>query len=303
MAPVRERLGWRTAGQALERPPDDREVMARSLLYKFAGGAMLVSIALAMAAPGTDVRGLGACAGIAWLLAGLLLWRFDELPNWGYPALVAAGTLLVTGAIAFAGAGNVVHPMFYLWISLSAFYVFPTRIAHAQLALVGLGYALTGVSTDRWLIVVGTVWLAGTLIGLLNHRGFEERLETMLAQANRSGREFTLAIGDLDGFKSVNDRLGHLAGDDVLRRLAPLLRDALRAGDSVGRLGGDEFALLVDGVTALPTHRTDAIHETCAGSPRSKLVVLAAVIVVAVLTMWPRGARRARRRAEALGLA
>jgi len=125
----------------------------------------------------------------------------------------------------------------------------------------------------------------------------------MLAQANRSGREFTLAIGDLDGFKSVNDRLGHLAGDDVLRRLAPLLRDALRAGDSVGRLGGDEFALLVDGVTALPTHRTDAIHETCAGSPRSKLVVLAAVIVVAVLTMWPRGARRARRRAEALGLA
>jgi diguanylate cyclase (GGDEF)-like protein len=240
MAPVRERLGWRTAGQA---------------------------------------------------------------PDWGYPALVAAGTLLVTGAIAFAGAGNVVYPMFYLWISLSAFYVFPARIAHAQLALVGVGYALTGVSADRWLIVVGTVWLAGALTGLLNHRGFDERLETMLAQSNRSGREFTLAIGDLDGFTSVNDRLGHLAGDDVLRRLAPLLRDALRAGDSVGRLGGDEFALLVDGVTALPTHRTDAIHETCAGSPRSKLVVLAAVIVVAVLTMWPRGARRARRRAEALGLA
>jgi diguanylate cyclase (GGDEF)-like protein len=271
MAPVRERLGWRTAGQALERPPDDREVMARSLLYKFAGGALLVSIALAMAAPGTDVRGLGACAGIAWLLAGLLLWRFDELPDWGYPALVAAGTLLVTGAIAFAGADNVVYPMFYLWISLSAFYFFPARIAHAQLAVVGVGYALTGVSADRWLIVVGTVWLAGTLIGLLrrrtellvaqlgqaaitdpltgllNHRGFEERLETMLAQSNRSGREFTLAIGDLDGFKRVNDRLGHLAGDDVLRRLAPLLRDALRAGDSVGRLGGDEFALLFDG--------------------------------------------------------
>ncbi len=151
MAPVRERLGWRTAGQALERPPDDREVMARSLLYKFAGGALLVSIALAMAAPGTDVRGLGACAGIAWLLAGLLLWRFDELPDWGYPALVAAGTLLVTGAIAFAGADNVVYPMFYLWISLSAFYFFPARIAHAQLAVVGVGYALTGVSADRWL--------------------------------------------------------------------------------------------------------------------------------------------------------
>jgi len=217
--------------------------MARSLLYKFAGGALLVSIALAMAAPGTDVRGLGACAGIAWLLAGLLLWRFDELPNWGYPALVAAGTVLVTGAIAFVGADSVVYPMFYLWISLSAFYFFPARVAHAQLALVGVGYALTGVSAGRWLIVVGTVWLAGTLIGLLNHRGFEERLETMLAQANRSGREFTLAIGDLDGFKRVNDRLGHLAGDDVLRRLAPLLRDALRAGDSVGRLGGDEFAL------------------------------------------------------------
>jgi diguanylate cyclase (GGDEF)-like protein len=216
--PVRERLGWRTAGQALERPPDDREVMARSLFYTFAGGA-----------------------------------------------------LLVTGAIVFAGADSVVYPMFYLWISLSAFYFFPARAAHAQLALVGASYALTGVTADRWLIVVGTVWLAGTLIGLLrrrtellvaqlseaaitdpltgllNHRGFEERLETMLAQSNRSGREFALAICDLDGFKSVNDRLGHLAGDDVLRRLAPLLRDALRAGDAAGRLGGDEFALLFDG--------------------------------------------------------
>src|SRR4029079_15919781 len=150
-------------------------------------------------------------------------------------------------------------------------YLFPSRVAHAQLALVGACYALTGVTADRWLIVVGTVWLAGTpirplrrrtellvaqlsqaaitvpLTGLLNHRGFEERVETMLAQSNRSGREFTLAICDRDGFKSVNDRLGHLAGDDVLRRLAPLLRDALRAGDAAGRLGGDEFALLFDG--------------------------------------------------------
>jgi diguanylate cyclase (GGDEF)-like protein len=180
------------------------------------------------------------------------------------PALVALATVLVTAAIAFAEPG---YTMFYVWIALGAFAWCSPRVAHAELALVGASYALTGVPADRWVVVVGTAWLAGAavgrlrhrtevltgqldeaavtdpLTGLLNHRGFHDRLDAMLAASNRTGREFALAIGDVDGFK------GHPAGDDVLRQLAPMLRDAMRSGDAVGRLGGDEFALLFDGAT------------------------------------------------------
>lgn len=83
------------------------------------------------------------------------------------------------------------------------------------------------------------------LTRLLNRRAFVERLEAEVARANRYDRGFSLVIGDLDGFKSVNDRLGHLAGDDVLQAFAGTIEKALRKSDSAFRIGGDEFAMLL----------------------------------------------------------
>jgi diguanylate cyclase (GGDEF)-like protein len=77
----------------------------------------------------------------------------------------------------------------------------------------------------------------------LNRRGFEDRLKSSLAL----GREVTLLVFDLDGFKRVNDEHGHAAGDELLRWVAGVLRATLRAEDDVGRLGGDEFAAIVVG--------------------------------------------------------
>ena len=84
------------------------------------------------------------------------------------------------------------------------------------------------------------------LTGLPNRRYLMEWLTTALAGAQRAGRELHLLYFDLDGFKAVNDRLGHEAGDQVLQVTAGRLRSTLRTSDFVARIGGDEF------VAALP---------------------------------------------------
>ena len=82
------------------------------------------------------------------------------------------------------------------------------------------------------------------LTGLLNRRG----LDRVLDEAGESGEALGLLLLDLDGFKLVNDRYGHQAGDDLLKQVAMRLKGVVRPGDIVARLGGDEFALVVRGV-------------------------------------------------------
>ncbi|HAC34375.1 MAG TPA: hypothetical protein DCF45_07645 [Gammaproteobacteria bacterium] len=86
------------------------------------------------------------------------------------------------------------------------------------------------------------------LTGLANRAVFEEFLEGTLARAARSGKQVGLLYLDLDNFKPINDRLGHQAGDQLLLRVAKLLKESVRAGDLVARLGGDEFVLVLDDV-------------------------------------------------------
>jgi diguanylate cyclase (GGDEF)-like protein len=75
-----------------------------------------------------------------------------------------------------------------------------------------------------------------------------DRAEQILARARRLDMPVTALFVDVDGFKQVNDRYGHQAGDEVLRQIGARLRGALRDNDTVGRLGGDEFVMLVDSV-------------------------------------------------------
>jgi diguanylate cyclase (GGDEF)-like protein len=83
------------------------------------------------------------------------------------------------------------------------------------------------------------------LTGLHNRRYFHEMLAREVARAQRYGRELALVVFDLDDFKSINDRIGHLAGDAVLAETAERARDVVRSADIACRVGGDEFAVLL----------------------------------------------------------
>jgi diguanylate cyclase (GGDEF)-like protein len=83
------------------------------------------------------------------------------------------------------------------------------------------------------------------LTGLMNRKAFLERLESEIARAGRHQRPLSVAYLDLDGFKAINDTLGHAVGDEVLRIVAGVLSTAIRGEDVAARLGGDEFAILL----------------------------------------------------------
>ena len=83
------------------------------------------------------------------------------------------------------------------------------------------------------------------LTELPNRRQLEDSLAAEVARVDRFGGAFALVIADLDDFKQVNDRYGHLAGDDVLRAFADVLRETVRGMDTAARYGGEEFAVLL----------------------------------------------------------
>src|SRR6185312_4445516 len=85
------------------------------------------------------------------------------------------------------------------------------------------------------------------LTGLVNHRTFQERFSTMLGRAERHELSVSLLLTDIDHFKKVNDTYGHPTGDEVLRRVAAILKASARKIDIVARYGGEEFAIVLEG--------------------------------------------------------
>lgn len=83
------------------------------------------------------------------------------------------------------------------------------------------------------------------LTELYNRRHFMEMLDKEIARALRHGRELSLCIVDVDLFKPINDQYGHIAGDDVLRQIAGILRQHVRSDDLAARIGGEEFSVLL----------------------------------------------------------
>ncbi|MDB5565377.1 MAG: hypothetical protein JWP84_1943 [Tardiphaga sp.] len=92
------------------------------------------------------------------------------------------------------------------------------------------------------------------LTGMFNRRGFSEATARMIEREAKAGRPITVMIFDIDHFKSINDRFGHPAGDEILKLFATVITHTLRISDLSGRIGGEEFAAM------LPCNLEEALH-------------------------------------------
>lgn len=111
------------------------------------------------------------------------------------------------------------------------------------------------------------------LTGLANRAAIQEGLEAAARRAGQSGRRVAVCLLDLDGFKAVNDELGHLVGDELLVAVGAGLRSAARGRDLVGRLGGDEFVVVLEDLASegdavgCAERFLEAVGEAVAGCP------------------------------------
>ncbi len=122
-------------------------------------------------------------------------------------------------------------------------------IVAAALGSTAVMCAWLAQSHDRQRVLLNRLSRTDPLTDALNRRGFEERLQVEIADAVRTRQPIGLLMLDLDGFKQVNDNLGHAAGDELLTWVAGAIKSAARPMNSVGRLGGDEFAVLSPGAS------------------------------------------------------
>jgi len=133
----------------------------------------------------------------------------------------------------------------------------PHMLIHLQDLAGRIGVAMSSVARDEKLIYQAR---HDDLTGLPNRLFFKERLSSEISFARREGRTMALLFVDLDRFKSINDTLGHTAGDELLKEAAQRLRRCNRGSDTVARLGGDEFAIILPAIPGIRSATTVAEH-------------------------------------------
>jgi diguanylate cyclase (GGDEF)-like protein len=116
-------------------------------------------------------------------------------------------------------------------------------------------YAATAIENAKLFEQTERRAFVDELTGLYNYRGFEHQLEQQLIEADTTGNPLALLIIDVDYFKEVNDRFGHLMGNRVLQHLATILKEQVRKKDVVTRYGGEEFTIILP-----DTSKTEAIE-------------------------------------------
>jgi two-component system, cell cycle response regulator len=196
-------------------------------------------------------------------------------------AAAALGTLLISANLLLSdAAAGLSGELLYVWLALYAAYFFPIRQAIVQLVLMGAGYLVVLVdavpsqdAVASWITLVAVVVPVAVLLRavrggvsqlvqdlsaaartdaltqLKNRLALDQEADAELDRARRDDLRLSIVVGDLDHFKTVNDELGHRAGDRALIRVARILTKHRRAQDTVGRTGGEEFTVLLPGAS------------------------------------------------------
>ncbi|WP_338826994.1 GGDEF domain-containing protein [Bradyrhizobium sp. 27S5] len=110
---------------------------------------------------------------------------------------------------------------------------------------IGTVFVIFMMVSDRAVAVHKTAASVDPLSGMLNRRGFTEACTRVIEREANAGRPVTVMIFDIDHFKSINDRFGHPAGDEILKLFSAVVVNSLRISDLSGRIGGEEFAALL----------------------------------------------------------
>lgn len=221
------------------------------ILIAVTGQAMLI---LQDVLPQTPLKGArGPLQGVLALVFAsslvALTGGLDSPFTFTFPLIVGAGALLVAPRIALAlavlataaylAAGLVanptpgIRPLVTMAVNLTGVFL---------LAYIGASVGREQRRARDAAIRLSTV---DALTGLYNRSYFFTALEREIARGDRSGRAFCLVMLDLDDLKAVNDRFGHIAGDQVLRGVADIVRGGVRKIDTAARYGGDEFVALL----------------------------------------------------------
>lgn len=211
----------------------------------------------------------GAAVAVAWRVVA----RRRRLREWGLHVHIGMGNLLVSAVVVITAPQHIDMANLYLLTATFAVLLFSARVALAHIATAGVLYAAAlalGPATGHtpvieWLAVFGTTAVVGAVVmglvsvlrlaatvdpltGLANRRAWDDRLDEELERSRRTGTAVSVLVIDLDGFKEVNDRDGHVAGDHLLQAIARAWQAQVRSGgDFLARIGGDEFAVLAPG--------------------------------------------------------
>ncbi len=212
------------------------------LLLAALSGALVVQLVRAPldgVIPGTVAPGALAATilgGGTYLVVDVLISSFTAALRTGQPwrSVIA----LLPGSYWASQAGVVL----LAWLMADAYVVIGWWVPLLVIASLLTIWRAFDVDTAHWAAA------HDPLTDLLNRRAFHEQLESVTSAVRRGHGSAALLVVDLDGFKAVNDAMGHAAGDEVLRITARRLRQATRAHDILGRLGGDEFGVVLPGV-------------------------------------------------------
>ena len=227
------------------------EVLQRLLGILYVAGASIGTASMAFPQPPhTDVVGLFALYGVAYAVGAALLVGRGRLPRWSADVGLALGTALITLAIHFTSGRTGVYSLFYVWVSITAFYFFPWIQAFAQVVLVWAAFGAVLINEnppgpeEQWVITAGTVLVAGLFVGVLR-RGVEHLIADLeeaartdharLYAAEREARlEADRATESLRRLQQLTDvALTHLNLDDLLSELLSRVSQVLKTDVAV----------------------------------------------------------------------